>query len=165
MTLIFVSSFNANLDLANTISKNLDQLSISNKIINLLDLNLPMYDTHKEQNDGIPKNAKDLFDEMKSANSYIFVTPEYNFNVPPVLINMIAWVSRVTKDYRELFNQKAVLLATHSGSNGFDMLNSLRNQLTKLNANVLEKEIRTTYTLALDEQSLAVALEDLKEAV
>lgn len=153
MVLIFVSSLNENVKLANKIQIQLKENSIESKIVNLVEMNLPMYDTNKEQNDGIPQKALDLGEEMKSASGYVFVAPEYNFNVPPVLVNMIAWVSRIGDDFRELFSSKIIQLATHSGSNGIDLLSSMRNQFTKLGSIVMPREIITSYTSALREDS------------
>ncbi|MDD2886261.1 MAG: NAD(P)H-dependent oxidoreductase [Aliarcobacter sp.] len=154
MTLIFVASLNENMNLANTIKSKLDKQNIESRIINLVDLNLPMYDTFKEQNDGIPQIALDLAKQMEEATAYIFVSPEYNFGVPPVLVNAIAWISRIGDNFRKLFTMKKIQLATHSGSNGQDLLNSLRSQFTRLGAVVMPREIITTYEKKCNEDSL-----------
>uniref|UniRef100_UPI000E5CFC1F PAS domain-containing protein n=1 Tax=Aliarcobacter cibarius TaxID=255507 RepID=UPI000E5CFC1F len=82
------------------------------------------------------------------------VSPEYNFSVSPVLVNTIAWVSRIGDDFRKLFDSRAIQLATHSGGNGVDLLNGLRVQFTKLGANVMTKEILTTYQNKCDDVTL-----------
>lgn len=153
MTLIFVASLNENMNLANKLQKQLEQLGKNSKIINLVELQLPMYDSLKEENEGIPKKALDLINEMKEAKDYIFVSPEYNYSLPPVLVNMVAWVSRVGDDFRALFANKAVLLASHSGGGGNDVINAMRNQFTKLNSFVMPREIIITYQKALNEKS------------
>lgn len=145
MVLIFVASLNENVTLANMIKDKLENKNVNSKIINLVDLNLPMYDTFKEQNDGIPTVALDLAKEMENATAYIFVSPEYNYGVPPVLVNMIAWISRIGDNFRALFTLKKIQLATHSGSNGQDLLNALRSQFTRLGAIVMPREIIATY--------------------
>lgn len=160
MYLIFVSSLNENVKLANRIKDELKDHGENCEIINLVNLNLPMYDTTKEQNDGIPKVALDLAEKMKTAKGYIFVSPEYNFNVPPVLVNFIAWISRIGENFRELFSLKTIQLATHSGSNGKDFMNSTRNQFTKLGAIVAPREIITTYSLKIDEYELKTIINE-----
>lgn len=162
MTLIFVASLNENMKLANTIKNKLDKQNINSEIINLVDLELPMYDTLKEQNDGIPQKALDLAKQMQEAKAYIFVSPEYNYGVPPVLVNTIAWISRIGDDFRKLFIMKKIQLATHSGSNGSDLLNSLRSQFTRLGAVVMPREIITTYEKKCNEDSLEKILEQFK---
>jgi NAD(P)H-dependent FMN reductase len=132
--MIFVSSLNENVKLADRIEKELNSKNYDTKIVNLVELDLPMYDTKKEQNDGIPQKALDLAKQMEEAQGYIFVSPEYNFSAPPVLLNMIAWISRIGDNFRVLFALKKIQLATHSGANGVDFLNTFRNQLTKLGA-------------------------------
>lgn len=82
MIMIFVSSLNENVKLAKRIEKELNGKNYDTKIVNLVELDLPMYDTNKEQNDGIPKKALDLAKEMEEAQGYIFVSPEYNFSAP-----------------------------------------------------------------------------------
>lgn len=154
MILIFVASLNENMKLANTIKADLDKQSIDSKIINLVELNLPMYDTFKEQNDGIPQVALDLAKDMEKASAYIIVSPEYNYGVPPVLVNTIAWISRIGDDFRALFTLKTIQLATHSGSGGEDLLNSLRSQFTRLGSIVMPREIIATYVNHVKEDSL-----------
>ncbi|RBQ28585.1 NADPH-dependent FMN reductase [Aliarcobacter vitoriensis] len=154
MVLIFVASLNENMSLANMIKGKFDSKNIDSKIVNLVDLNLPMYDTFKEQNDGIPKVAIDLAKQMEEATAYVFISPEYNFGVPPVLVNTIAWISRIGDDFRKLFTLKKIQLATHSGSGGQDLLNSLRSQFTRLGAVVMPREIIATYEKKCKEDSL-----------
>ncbi len=154
MILILVASLNENVNLANQIKNELNNKSVDSKIINLVDLNLPIYDTSKEQNDGIPQIALDLAKDMEIATAYVVVSPEYNFSVSPVLVNTIAWVSRIGDDFRKLFDSRAIQLATHSGGNGVDLLNGLRVQFTKLGANVMTKEILTTYQNKCDDVTL-----------
>ncbi|WP_418184604.1 NADPH-dependent FMN reductase [Aliarcobacter vitoriensis] len=154
MVLIFVASLNENMSLANIIKGKFDIKNIDSKIVNLVDLNLPMYDTFKEQNDGIPKVAIDLAKQMEEATAYVFVSPEYNFGVPPVLVNTIAWISRIGDDFRKLFTLKKIQLVTHSGSGGQDLLNSLRSQFTRLGAVVMPREIIATYEKKCKEDSL-----------
>lgn len=165
MILIFVASLNENMKLANTIKTKLNKQNIDSKIINLVNLNLPMYDTLKEQNDGIPQKALDLAKEMEEAKAYIFISPEYNFGVPPVLVNTIAWISRIGDNFRVLFSLKKIQLATHSGSNGLDLLNSLRSQFTRLGSIVMPREIIATYENPCKEDSLERILEQFKSFI
>ena len=165
MILIFVASLNENMKLADTIKTKLDKQNINSKIINLVNLNLPMYDTLKEQNDGIPQIALGLAKEMQDAKAYIFVSPEYNFGVPPVLVNTIAWISRIGDNFRALFTLKKIQLATHSGSNGQDLLNSLRSQFTRLGAIVMPREIIVTYEKQCKEDSLEKILQQFESFI
>ena len=159
MYIIFVASLNENMKLANKLQEQLTKLGKTSKIINLVELNLPMYDSLKEEKDGIPKKIIALVEEMKNANAYIFISPEYNYSLPPVLVNTIAWVSRIGDDFREVFALKKVQLATHSGGGGSDVNNAMRSQLTKLGSLVMPREIITTYQTPLREDSSKRILE------
>ena len=145
MILIFVSSLNENMRLANNLQSQLEELGKKSEIINLVDLNLPMYDSLKEERDGIPKEVHNLIKKMEGASGYLFVTPEYNFSLPPVLVNTVAWVSRVGDDFRELFTLKTIQLATHSGGGGTNVISAMRSQFTRLGSIVMPREIITTY--------------------
>ena len=149
MYTILVASLNENVKLANIIEEQLHILEKKVEIINLIELDLPMYSSLRE-NDGIHSNVHKLIQKLENSKAYIIVTPEYNYSIPPVLTNTIAWVSRVGDDFRKQFKGKNILLATHSGSGGSDVLAELRKQLSKLEANVYEKDILTTYRKKVD---------------
>ena len=91
MYLIFVASLNENMKLAKVLKTQLDELGKESKIINLVDLSLPMYDSFKEEKEGIPTKLNSMMNDMQSADGYIFVSPEYNYSLPPVLVNFIAF--------------------------------------------------------------------------
>ena len=165
MVLVLVASLNENVNLANQIKNELDNKNVDSKIVNLVDLNLPMYDTSKEQNNGIPQIALDLAKQMEEATAYVVVSPEYNFSVSPVLVNTIAWVSRIGDDFRKLFESRSVQLATHPGGSGVDLLNGLRTQFTKLGANVMTKDILTTYQSKCDDKTLENILAEFRSTL
>lgn len=153
MILIFVSSLNENMKLANNLKGQLNELGKESKIINLVDLNLPMYDSLKEERNGIPNEINSLIKKMEGASGYLFVTPEYNFSLPPILINTVAWISRVGDDFRKVFTLKIIQLSTHSGGGGNDVSNAMRSQFTKLGSIVMPREIITTYQTPLNKDS------------
>lgn len=137
---ILVASCNNNLKLG----QKLEELALKQcnnvELINLVDLNLPLYSTKEEEENGIPEVALDLANKILDLNSFIVVAPEYNGVMPPVLNNAISWTSRATKDWREAFNNKVVLLGTHSGGGGTKVLQAMRIQFQHLGANVLSKK-------------------------
>lgn len=153
MYLIFVASLNMNMNLAKVLQEQLKSLGKESEIINLVELNLPMYDSFKEENEGIPEVINKLVIKMKSSDGYLVISPEYNYSIPPVLTNVVAWISRVGDDFREVFALKKIQLASHSGGGGSDVCNAMRTQFTKLGALVVPREIITTYEKALNEDS------------
>ena len=159
--LIIVASIEQNMKLANSIQEQLTSLDQSSKIIDIVALNLPIYTSKREDEDGSPEAINTIVEEMKEAKAYIFVSPEYNYSIPPTLTNYIAWVSRVGDDFRVLFSEKAILNATFSGGGGADVLNAMRVQFTKLGAMVMPREVLTNYAKPLNAESLKKTLSQL----
>lgn len=154
MYLLLVASLNENMKLAQRIEKSLETLGVKSQTINLVDLNITLYDSSKEENDGIPSKITELSNTMKNATGYIVVSPEYNYSIPPSLSNVIAWLSRSGENFRELFTLKYVQLATHSGITGNDVCNAMRLQFSKLGAIVAPREILSTPNKKIEEESL-----------
>lgn len=153
MYIIFESSLYKNVELSKHIQEYLDEFGYEYEVINLVKLDVTMYDSYKEEHDGIPKKIQELAKKMQSANGYIFVSPEYNYCIPPVQINVIAWLSRIGDDFRKLFINKYIQLASHSGVGGHDACNAMRIQFSRLGAIVLPREIISTYQKEVDLQS------------
>lgn len=149
---ILVASSNNNLKLAQKFEQLAKKLDIKSELINLVDLNLPLYSTVEEEKNGLPQAAKDLANKILALEAFIVVAPEYNGVMPPVLNNAMAWTSRSTDSWRDAFNEKVIGLATHSGGGGAKGLQAMRMQFQHLGANILAREILTTYGKELDEE-------------
>ncbi len=81
--------------------------------------------------------------------------------MPPVLNNAMAWTSRATESWRDAFNEKIVGLATHSGGGGQKGLQAMRIQFQHLGANILARELLTTYEKPLNEDSAKIMINQL----
>lgn len=66
--------------------------------IQLLDYPLPLMDEDLERENGIPENAMKLARLFASHDGLFIATPEYNSSLPPLLKNVIDWVSRISQD-------------------------------------------------------------------
>ncbi len=152
-TLILLASSGENLKLANVLQQMLIGLKAEAEIINLMQLKLPLYDMDVEVNEGMPQKIYTLMEKMKEVNSYIVVAPTYNGSIPPVLSNAIAWISRADKDFRVLFNERIILLCSHSLSDCSGVILAMRQQFNKLGAVVLSREIGTTLERCFNEKS------------
>lgn len=150
---ILVASANNNLKLGQKLAEIAKGLGVETELINLVDLNLPLYSTVEEEKNGLPEAAKDLAIKILGLKAFIVVAPEYNGVMPPVLNNAMAWTSRSTEDWRDAFNEKVVGLATHSGGGGQKGLQAMRIQFQHLGANILAREILTSYDKALNEET------------
>jgi len=158
---ILVASAQNNRKLGDRLQELATIKNVETTVINLVDLNLPLYSTVEEERNGIPDTAKDLAESILSLQAFIVVAPEYNGVMPPVLNNAMAWTSRATKEWRDAFNEKILGLATHSGGGGAKGLQAMRIQFQHLGANILARELLTTYEKPLNEESANVMIEQL----
>ena len=158
---ILVSSAGNNRKLGAKLEELASELNVETTVINLVDLNLPLYSTVEEEKNGIPDIAKDLAEKILSLNAFIIIAPEYNGVMPPVLNNAMAWTSRSTDSWRDAFNEKIIGLATHSGGGGEKGLQAMRIMYQHLGANILAREILTTYQKPLNDDNAKKMIEQL----
>lgn len=110
--------------------------------LDLHELPLPLYDGDLESEQGLPENAKKLKKLMNEHHGLLFVSPEYNSSIPPVLKNLIDWASRKDDPSEEdlvCFKGKVALLmgASPSFMGGMRALVHLRSILGNINVLVL----------------------------
>lgn len=67
-------------------------------LIDPADFPLPLFDADLEDAEGLPPAAKALKQKFLGAQAVIFVSPEYNSSVTPLMKNFIDWVSRAESD-------------------------------------------------------------------
>lgn len=158
---VVLASTQKNRELAEVLIAELEEQGAYVDLINLVEADLPMYTSVYEQDWDIPEKIHEIYARLKAADGLLFVSPEYNGGVPPVLSNMISWVSRLGDDWRLAFNGKVGALATHSGSSGLTMLMALRTQLAYLGVNMLGRQLVTTYTKPLNPESKKAVIETL----
>jgi NAD(P)H-dependent FMN reductase len=149
---ILVASATNNRKLGEILQKLAQEQNVEAEVINLVDLSLPLYSTVEEERNGLPQAAKDLAEAILALKAFIIVAPEYNGVMPPVLNNAMAWTSRSTNSWRDAFNEKIVGLATHSGGGGEKGLQAMRIMYQHLGANILARELLTTYEKPLNEE-------------
>ncbi len=158
---ILVASANNNRKLGDRIQELAEAKGVETTVINLVDLTLPLYSTVEEERNGLPEAAKKLAESILALKAFIIVAPEYNGVMPPVLNNAMAWTSRSTDSWRDAFNEKIVGLATHSGGGGAKGLQAMRIMYQHLGANILARELLTTYEKPLNDDSAKKMIEQL----
>jgi chromate reductase, NAD(P)H dehydrogenase (quinone) len=158
---ILVASAGNNRKLGSKLQEIATLENVETVVINLVDLYLPLYSTVEEESNGIPDVAKDLAKKILSLKAFIIIAPEYNGVMPPVLNNAMAWTSRATDCWRDAFNDKIVGLATHSGGGGAKGLQAMRIMFQHLGANILARELLTTYEKSLNEESAKLMIGQL----
>lgn len=135
---IISSTSQNNFILTKNIKTLLDDLGAESEIVNLEDIDLPLYTPGKEG----PKDKIDaLTDKFKESKGFIFCSPEYNGGVAPILSNALSWISVTTEGWRDGFSGKFALICTHSGGPGGRFLTAFRSQLEHLGTNVLARTI------------------------
>lgn len=103
--------------------------------ISLNDYALPLYDADLEAKSGVPDSALKLKRLMTSHEAIFISTPEYNASMPPLLKNVIDWVSRVRERNEAplaAFRDRVFALgaASERPSGGVYALLALRQALT-----------------------------------
>ena len=143
---IIVSSVVKNMELGLKLQEEVEGQGAQVELINLVELDLPMYTSLLEDEKGVPVKVQELTQSLIKCDAFIMVAPEYNGSMPPVFSNAIAWVSRTGDNFRAVFNQKFIALATHSGGGGQKLMESMRIMFVYLGANVLSREIINNYS-------------------
>ena len=138
--LIISATSRNNLILAKNIKKICNEINFNTDLINLEEYNIPLY-TPIEQKKSIPELINPIMKKFIEATGFIICAPEYNGSMPPVLTNIISWLSIMDENWRLVFNGKVGLLATHSGGGGNNLLQSLKIQLNHLGVIVLPRAI------------------------
>lgn len=114
--------------------------------ISLADYELPLYDGDLEAANGIPKNAEKLAELFQAQKGIVFVGPEYNGSISPLMKNTIDWVSRVKEiNGKKIspFSDKVALIASASpgGMGGINSLAHTRDILVRLKMLVLSEQL------------------------
>ncbi|MBA66191.1 MAG: NADPH-dependent FMN reductase [Candidatus Marinimicrobia bacterium] len=158
--LIISATSGTNLALANKIS---DLLDLEREIINLEDFIMPLYTPNVEQRDN--SVIKGLCEKFIKSDGFVFCAPEYNGGSPPILTNTITWLSVTTKHWREVFVNKKVLIATHSGGAGSRFLSTFRVQLEHLGSIVYPRTIMVNSNKKFKVESVENILTDFIELI
>jgi chromate reductase len=130
---IRTGSFNAHL--AAVAAKEFALAGVEVTRISLADYPLPIYDADLQTQSGVPKPAIDLKRLIGAHHGVLFVSPEYNASVSPLLKNTIDWVSRVRERNEpplQVFHDRAFAIAAASAGKfgGMRALMALQQILT-----------------------------------
>jgi chromate reductase, NAD(P)H dehydrogenase (quinone) len=121
--------------------------------ISLADFPLPLYDGDLQTKSGVPKHAINLKRMIGVHHGVLFVTPEYNSSVPPLVKNTIDWVTRV-QDAQEARGQVfrnrvfAIAAASESRLGGTRAVAALRLILSACHATVIPNQLALSFASA-----------------
>ncbi|MBK7642978.1 MAG: NAD(P)H-dependent oxidoreductase [Planctomycetes bacterium] len=114
-------------------------------LVDLKELPLPVYDGDLEASEGLPANAKQLKELMKSHEGFLISSPEYNSMPSGALKNALDWASRAEPGEAPLacFKGKlCVLMSASPGAlGGLRALPVLRNMLLNIHVIVLPDQL------------------------
>jgi chromate reductase len=118
--------------------------------ISLGDFPLPIYDGDLHSKSDVPKHAINLKRMIGAHHGVLFVTPEYNSSVPPLVKNTIDWVTRVQDAHEtrgQVFRERAFAIAAASESRfgGARSLAALRLILTACRATVIPNQLALSF--------------------
>jgi len=158
--LICASSDGNNLKLANRLGEIATEMELEAQVVDLVSEELPLF-TNAAKKLGPPDRFEPLFKLFQEASGFLICAPEYNGLTPPVLSNTMAWLSTKGDDFRVLFSEKPVGLASHSGGGGSKVMIAMRIQMAHLGANVVGRELLTNYSKPLNEESAKAVLRQI----
>tara|TARA_B110000495_G_C22925626_1_gene540921 strand:+ start:355 stop:852 length:498 start_codon:yes stop_codon:yes gene_type:complete len=152
--LILAASTGKNLDLAMNIQVAAKSMEHDVEVLDLCALQIPLYTPQTEEEFKNIEPIQYCMDRILSCDGMIVCAPEYNGSMPPVLNNLIAWVSIQSTNFRLLFNKRNIGLATVSGGGGQQVILSMRMQFSYLGSNVLGRSITVNKSKALSPESV-----------
>ena len=163
--LILYASQTNNRSLAQTIATALSSTPLSVEMVDLVDLNLPLYTPSHQEAQGVPAAVASLSQLCDACDAFVVVSPEYNGGIPPVLTNAIAWLSVNRRDWRHSFNQKWAVIAGFSGGGGVLMASALRLQLAYIGLTVIGLPLLANASTPLKSDDLDAVVSQLVRAI
>ena len=160
--LIISATSGNNFELATKINLITKTIKLNSELINVEDYDIPLFTTIKYK-EGSPNSLTKLVPKFLKADGFIICAPEYNGSIPPVLTNLISWISVSTDKWREVFNGKKALIGTHSGGGGNNFIQSMKIQLGHLGIIVLPRTIVVNSSTKFNEDNTKDKIQQLYE--
>ncbi len=161
--LVITASNGENLKLAKKFLAAGKELDYSCELLDLTDSknDLPIFNPRHNSKYNAPENLEAINTQMASHSHWVICAPEYNGSIPPILTNAIAWLSVQGEDFRSLFNERPIAIASFSGGGCMELLLSMRIQLTHLGALVLGRQLATNKSKIAEDTSINTILNQL----
>ena len=161
--LVIAASNGENLKLAKRFLVAGKELNYSCELLDLTESknDLPIFNPRHNSNDKGPVNLESINLKMESHSHWVICAPEYNGSIPPILTNAIAWLSVQGKEFRSLFNNRPIAIASFSGGGCMELLLSMRIQLTHLGALVLGRQLTSNKSKIAENKSINAILKQL----
>lgn len=139
-----------NARLAGVVAKEFALAGVDVTRLSLHDYPLPIYDGDLETKSGVPRHAVNLERMLSTHHGIVFVTPEYNSSLPPLLKNAIDWITRVEDRGRsqgQVFRERPFAMASASEGKlgGSRCLAALRLILSGCRATVIPNQLALSF--------------------
>ena len=152
--IIISASCGKNLELSKKFQKKSNEMQINSEILDLTIFNIPLFNPRIHTKENIPVEIIEIKKKLFATERWIICAPEYNGSIPPILSNLIAWLSISGDDFRNLFNGQPIAIATFSGGVGLELLTSLRIQLVHLGSQVLGRQLFSSFSKPADMKAI-----------
>ncbi|SDS47474.1 NAD(P)H-dependent FMN reductase [Formosa sp. Hel1_31_208] len=108
------------------------------QLLDLNDFDLPLYGMDHEIEHGIPDNAKQFLEHIKSADGIVVSLAEHNGSYATVFKNLFDWMSRI--EAKTFFGKPMLLMATSPGGRGGEsVLEAAADRFPRHDANIVGK--------------------------
>ena len=161
--IIISASCGKNLELSKKFQEKSNELKINAEILDLTTYNIPLFNPRIHNKDNIPTEIITIKEKLFGVEKWIICAPEYNGSIPPILSNLIAWLSVSGEDFRDLFNGQPIAIATFSGGVGLELLTSLRIQLVHLGSQVLGRQLLSSFSKPVDIKTIEDIIKRLSQ--
>ena len=135
-------------------------LQTEHEMISIEDFPLPLFVPGGEKAD--EAIISELVSKFENVDGFIFCAPEYNGGIPPILTNAITWITVFTKNWRDAFNDKKALIATHSDGPAYAFLSSFQAQLEYMGCTVHHRKISVHPNAKFNPESVDRILSNFK---
>ena len=161
--IIISASCGQNLKLAKKFQEKSNELLFNSEILDLTTFDIPLYNPRIHTKKSIPVEIVEIKEKLFANEKWIICAPEYNGSIPPILSNLIAWLSISGEDFRNLFNGQPIAIATFSGGVGLELLTSLRIQLVHLGSQVLGRQLFSSFNKPVDMKTIEDIIQRLSQ--
>ena len=161
--IIISASCGKNLELSKKFQEKSNELKYNSEILDLTTFDIPLFNPRIHTKENIPILILEIKGKLFAAKKWIICGPEYNGSIPPILSNLIAWLSVSGEDFRNLFNGQPIAIATFSGGIGLEFLTSLRIQLVHLGSQVLGRQLLSSYSKPADVKTIEDIIKRLSQ--
>jgi len=150
--LIVSATSSTNLKLSKDLEKILQKFNVDVEIVNIEEFSLPLFvsSNYIEKKEKHFDKINNLTEKFITSHGIVICAPEYNGSIPPIITNMIAWISVSTEDWRFAFSDKISLIATSSGGPGNKYIMAMKSQLEHLGSVVMPRSITASSSIKLD---------------